>query len=256
MGISRSIIKMPAIVALLVAGVCVGLSAFSLISWATPRVEQLLKVVVKEYDKHLPQITIQGGQASIAQPQPYVVELGKKGEAPIVIDTRQGHESDALNYLKDAKGGFVLSRDSLFIKNDGQIRVIPLKSFPDVVLDSASLRHYVETYAPRVMSVAAVLIVIYYLLAKTFQILVFALIPYGFTRSCPMPVTYGQALKLTVFAMLIPVLANSIQDLAGVHIPWGFVIYFALYLGVLILATVDLVRSARSAQQPWTGITP
>ncbi|MBI5571064.1 MAG: DUF1189 family protein [Desulfomonile tiedjei] len=256
MGISRSIIRMPSIVALLLAGVCVGLSTWSLISWGTPQVEHVLKVVVKEYDKHLPEITIQDGRASVARPQPYFAEMGKKGEAPIVVDTRHGHESDALDYLKDSKAGFVLSRESLFIKNDGQIRVIPLKGFPDMVLNSASLARYVETYAPRVMSAAAVLVVIYYLLAKTFQILIFALIPYGFSRSCPMPATYGQALKLTVVAMLVPVLANSLQDLVGLHVPWRFLIYFGVFLGALILATVDLVRSARSAQEPWTGITP
>ncbi len=256
MGISRSIIRIPAIVALLVAGLCVGLSTWGLISWGTPLVKHMLQVVVKGYDKYLPEITIQDGHASIAHPQPYFVELGKKGEAPIVIDTRQGHESDALDYLKDAKGGFVLSRESLFVKQNGQIRVIPLKDFPDLVLNSASLAEYVETYAPRIISAAAVAVAIYYLLAKTFQILIFALIPYGFSRSCPLPATYGQALKLTIFAMFIPVLVNFFLDLAGIYIPWRFLIYFGLFLGLLVLATVDLVRSARSAQQPWTEITP
>ena len=256
MGISRSIIRVPAIVALLVAGACVGLSALGLIEWGAPKVKSTLEMVVEQYDKYFPQVTIQGGHASVEVPQPYFVDFGQKGEAPIVLDTRPGHESEALDYLKDAKSGFVLTHDSFFIKNQGQIRVVPLKTIPDMVLNSRSLQRYVKTYVPRLMSLAVVAIVIYYMLAKAFQIFVLALIPYFWTRSCPLPVTYGQALKLTAFAMLIPVLVNSVQDLGGVHVPTRFLLYFGLFLVTLILASLDLVRSAKSAPQPWTGINP
>lgn len=256
MAISRSLTRTPAILTVLIVGACIGLSALGLLSWAGPKVRSVVTFAVEKYDMYFPAIILKDGHASIKEPQPYFVDLGKREEATIVIDTRPGHENDALGYLKDARNGFVLSRDSLFTKNRGQIRIIPLKNIPDLVVNAQSIHKLVDRYLPRVTSVAAVAVVSYYLLAKLSHLLLLALIPYFWARSRPQSITYGQALKLCAFCMIPPVLIDAVQDFGHVDIPLGFLLYFVLFVGLLIVASVSLVRSPKVSRDFPGAINP
>jgi len=239
----------------LIIGLCAGLSALGVLWWAEPHVKSILNRVVSHYDTYLPEITIHAGFASIKKPQPYYVDFGQGKEMPLIIDTRAGHENDGMNYLRDAKTGFVLTRDSLITKNNGQLRIVPLKDFPNLALNSQSLQAMSDQYFPVVEKAAAGLAVTYFLFSKPFQILILALIPYLWARSRA-GLTYGQAFKITALCMIPPVLLNLFQDISGTHFPGRGWIYFGLYVLLLILASWDLVRSTRSGPQTVASINP
>jgi hypothetical protein len=255
MRLALSILRTPAIVVVLMVGLCVALSAYGFMSWGTPKVRSVIDQMVDQYDSYFPEITIVRGQASIKKPQPYYVDFGQGKNAPIIIDTREGFENEALGYLEKAREGFVLTRNSLVVKNKGQLRIVPLAEMPDFVLNADSLRALVERFVPTVIAVVAVLVVIYFLFAKSFQVLVLALIPFVWAKVGKVTLSYGQAVKISAFSMVPPVALMGLQDLFGAP-AGGKLVYFGLYLVLLIVLSAMVSRSLRSETEPYGGITP
>ncbi|HMK37136.1 MAG TPA: DUF1189 family protein [Desulfomonilaceae bacterium] len=249
MGIARKIIGIPVLAIVLIILAAVGLSTWSLVSTGGERIESLVDRGVEKYDVYLPEITIRRGEASIRGKQPYFVDTGEK-DLVVVIDTREEKSADALDYLKDAEAGAVLNRDRITVKNQGKIQVIPLKEFPDVVLNSQNLRDMVQDYMPTVIRVGILLVAFYFFFVKLFQVLLLALIPYIATRSYNARLTYGQAVKISTAAMAGPVILDVLMECAGIRIPGWFILYFVIYSGILALLIRDLVVGSRSEASP------
>jgi hypothetical protein len=244
MGIARTIVRLPALVIILIATVLLGLSAWSLLNFGEKHAQRLLDLILDQYDAYVPEITVKNGQASIRQPQPYQIDIGTK-DVIIMIDTREGNQGEALNYLKDVVTGAVLTRDSLVTKNQGRIQVLPLKDVPDIVLNSATLRDLKEEYFPLIVKIGAVAAITYELFAKCFEIFMFALIAYLTARLMKGAISYGLSLKVAVASLIIPVLFEIISLSVETRIPGTFFIYFIIYAGLVVLITWDYVRSSR-----------
>ena len=254
MGTARSICRIPAIAVVLVLA-CAGLSVWGLFSWFWPKVGTVLEHVVGTYDAVLPEITIRDGKVSIREQQPHFIDTGEK-DLVVVVDTRENKQKDALDYLKDVSTGAVLARDSVFTKSQGQIRIIPLKGIPDLVVNSRNLRALLDEYLPTVTWLFILVVILYFLIVKPLQALIFALLPQVAARSYSVALTYGEAIKLSAVAMVPPVTLDLFLDLSGIGIPMAFIIYFGLYIALLILAVRDLVHSSPLPIEPSTSINP
>lgn len=255
MGMTRSIAGSHAVISILILIACIAVSTLGLTRVVVPEVSSLLDEAAEKYDAFLPEITVRGGQASIKTEEPYYVELGTKDVA-LVIDTREGGSKNALNYLRTVQTGAVLTRDSLITKNQHQIRVIPLQGLPDLTLNSGEIRYLIERYHPMLTRWIWTAIICYFCLSKPVQLLVLAMIPYFGARSYSVNLSYGQALKVSAFAMAPPVLLDFALGVGSLGITGSFVTYFAVYVGVLIFSVWDLVKSSREASFPTGGIHP
>jgi hypothetical protein len=256
MKLGMSIVKTPAVVVVLMVGLCAGLSALGFMSWGTPKVRTFVDSAVARYDTYFPEVTFEHGHASIKKPQPYYVDFGQGKEAPIILDTRKGFEAEAMGYLKTTAEGFVLTNTTLVVKNKGQIRIVPIENIPDFVLNSDTIRSLVEQYFHRVVAVVAIIVVTYFLFSKSVQALVFALIPFLWARVGKVSVSYGQAAKVSVFCMVPPVVLTVLQDIFGLAFPGRFVVYFGLYLALIVFLAVTLARDLRSGPEPSGEINP
>jgi hypothetical protein len=245
MGITRTIVRLPALVIILIAVVLMGLSGWALLNFGEKHAQRILDLILDQYDAYVPEITIKNGLASIRQPQPYQIDIGTK-DVIIMIDTQEGHQGEALNYLKNVGTGAVLTRDSLVTKNQGRIQVVPLKDFPDIVLNSATLRDLKEDYFPLVIKIGAVAAIAYELIAKCFEIFMFALIAYLVARLLKGAISYGLSLKIAVAALIVPVFFEIISLSVETRIPGTFLIYFIIYAGLVVLLAWDYVRSSRN----------
>jgi hypothetical protein len=253
MGVTRSIAKTHVVVAILVLAGCIAVSSLAVTGVIVPSTEGFIREIAEKYDAYLPEIRIQNGKASIKGESPYSVDLGAK-EIVIVLDTREEGVKQALNYLKPAEAGAVLTRDSLVTKNQEQIRIIPLKNMPDVTLNSLEIQAMADRYLPSVTWWMWVAVICYFCFSKTIQLLLLGMIPYFGARSYSVALSYGEALKITAFAMVPPVLLGYAIGIDALGIIGSFVVYLAAYVGLLILAVWDLVKSEREITRP--GIHP
>ncbi|MDQ7781285.1 MAG: DUF1189 family protein [Desulfomonilaceae bacterium] len=247
MGTARSITRTHGLVAALIVAVCIGVSSWGLMSALVPKAEWILDQAVEQYDTYLPEITIRNGQASIRGEQPFRLEELEREGAFLVIDTREGKHQEALDYLKEAHTGLVLTRDSLIVKNQNQIKIVPLKDFPDITVNSEEIRAFVHAYLPMVVQWVWGLVIVYFMFAKSVQLLVLGMIPYFGARSYSVDLTYGEALKIASFAMVPVVILDVLLHLSGTSIAGSFVLYFSIYIGLLILSVWELVKSDRRA---------
>ena len=250
MGVTISIIRAPAILVILILVVCIGLSAYITSSKLTPAIDKVVDYGIRKYDDIFPEITIRNGKASITKQQPYLIDAIDEKYFTIIIDTRDGKQGEAVNYLKKVEAGLVLTQDAIVTKNNGQVRIIPLKGMPDMVLNAAMLRDIADKYIPLIKPVIAMAATIYFAIVKTVQMLIFALIPFLWARRSKIPVTYGQAVKLSVFGMAAPVLLGAVSAYSEIKISGWFYIYFGLYAGLMALAARDLVNSLRVSTGP------
>ena len=254
MGVTISIIKAPVILVLLVFVFCIGLSAYVTTSMLTPAVDKLVDYGISAYGEIFPEITIRNGKASITKQQPYVLDKIDEKYFTVIIDTRDGKQGEGINYLKNVEAGLVLTQDSIVTKNNGQIRIIPLKGMPDIVLNAALLRDLADKYLPLAKPVIAIGATVYYAIVKTIQMLLFALIPFLWARRSNPRATYGQAVKLSVFGMAVSVLLGAVSTYGGLTISGWFYIYFVLYAGLMVLAAGGLVSNLRAAAGPSSEI--
>jgi hypothetical protein len=261
MGIARAITRIPGFLVFLIVVACIGLSVFGLDAWMTPKIRQGVDFVINNYDAHVPEVSLRGGKAFIKKEQPYYVDLGPASQdVVVVIDTRPGHEKDALEYLKDAKAGFVLSRENFVTKSNREIRMIPLKGFPNVDINSRTMRLLFDRYFPWCRVAVAVSLAFWYGFTKVTQMLLLALIPLAWTRGTRPDIGYGACVKLAAVGMVPLVFLDLVLNLADVHVPGGFLVhwavYLALYIVLMVLASLDLVSASRKTTDPMAAIQP
>jgi len=254
MGTTRAICRIPAIAVVLVLLVCGGLSAWVLFSGFWLNVETALKEVAGRYDAAFPEITMRGGKAAIRGQQPHFAIRDKN--LLVVIDTRETKQKEAPDYLKDVSDGAVIGSESVVIKSQGQIQAIPLKWIPDFVINSQNLKALLNEYLPMVTRLVLLVVILYFIVVKTLQAIIFALLPYFASRFYAVALTYGEAVKIAAVALVPPVALDLFLYLSGIKIPKTFIIYFALYIALLILAVRDLARSKPLPMGPSTSINP
>lgn len=99
-------------------------------------------------------------------------------------------------------------------------------------------------------------VILFFIVVKPLQALIFALLPYFAARSYSVALTYGEGVKIAVVAMVPPVVLDLFLDLSGLNIPMSFILYFGLYIALLIFAVRDLVQGKTLPIGPSTSINP
>lgn len=226
-------------IALFVAAVV--LSVWIVVSGSGKRVESLLNEAADKYDLYLPEITIKGGQASIKKQQPYIVDTGDPS-AVVVIDTRDDNQNEALNYLKNAEAGAVLNKTTLITKSRDQIRMINLREIPDFTANSITLKDLMSEYYPLLLKIAAVVLIIYFFIAKTIQLLLFAFIPFFASKKSRFPITFGEAMKFSTAAMVCAVALDFVLGFFSLGTALSMSGYFAVYLTVIGIISLELIK--------------
>lgn len=255
MGVTRSIAKAHAVISILVLVGCIAVSVVVLAGIIVPKVSSLVHAAAEKYDVLLPQITIRDGKASMKGKEPYFVDLGTN-EVVVGIDTREGGTKEALKYLKPAQSGAVLTREALVTKNQRQIRIIPLRGVPDVTLNSREILRLADLYLPVATWWIWIGVICYFCLSKPIQLLILSLIPFFGARSYSVDLSYGEALKIGIFSMVPPALLTAVLPMDRIGIMGSLVIYFAVYVGMLILSVWDLVRRSGEISPSTGGIHP
>lgn len=257
MSVARSISRTSGVLTFLVLLCCVAAAATAFVFWASESLDRFVGVVTSHYDQFAPTITFRNGRASITQEQPYYIGGGPMDGLVLVIDTRPGERDHVRKHLDRASNGAVLAEDRLIVKNANQIRIISLKKVPDMVLNAAFIEGMVKRYRPVVIKALVASALVYFFVVKLFQALVFALIPLIIAGIRKAAVTYGEAFKVAVFALIPPVALDVALDFTDIDLQAEWVLYVIVYVVVLVLAARDLIKSpATGMGRPDAPIAP
>lgn len=231
------------------------LSVWIVVSGSGRRVEALLTETADKYDLYMPEITIKGGQAGVKKKQPYFVDTGDP-TAVIVIDTREDNQNEAMNYLKDAETGAVLTKTTLITKSRSQLRVIYLRDIPDFTVNSANLKDLMTDYYPMMMKIAAVILIVYFFIAKSVQVLLFALIPFFASKKSRLPIRYGEAVKFSTAALICAVILDFLLSFLNVGTALSLFGYFVVYLTVIAIISVELIKQNSNPSDETASVEP
>lgn len=247
MGIAGRVLGMSFRRVVMVLALCVVAEVLAVLFILLPTWETLIMEAAEKYDAYFPEIVIQNGQASIREKQPYSVKNLEEQDLVLVIDTTITSYDQALKLLQDTSYGAVLTRTTIVSKDRGEVKIISIKDFPDMTLNSENIRRAVDTYAPMIRKWGIVILLFFFTLTKLTQACLFAFMPYVIARIFNRPVSYEDAFKLSSVCLVVPVGVNLFLDFVGSDLSTSIFAYYVIYMATLAFMMRDLLREERRA---------
>lgn len=224
--------------------VCALISAWAMIIELKPQVQYFMDKIESSYDSLIPEITIKDGKASIKEKQPHYLSSSSDREMTLVIDTREKKQREAYEHIKETPYGVALSSDFVVLKNQDQLSEMSLKNFPDMVINSTTLLEVLNEYSFKLWLLAWFVFIIYFLIAKSAQVFIFALIPILLSRRLNCELSFTEATKFSAASMILPVivvfLLKSLSLLSSVE----SIIYFGLFVIILVRITREHIKAS------------
>ncbi|MHC4553064.1 MAG: DUF1189 domain-containing protein [Planctomycetota bacterium] len=193
----------------------------------------------------VPRITIEDGQASIEEPQPYTIVEPESGEVIVVIDT-----TGAVTSLKDAGAPVLLTRTKLITKkNEFQTQVIELSEIGDMVIDQDWINRWVGIIKPWVVPVICVFAIPFAYVRRMIQVLIYGAIGLLFARWRHSKRSYASLIRMSVLAMTPVLIVRTLLSLASIRVPFDGLIGFGVVMGYLYFG----VSACANHDEPGTG---
>jgi len=247
MGFAQSVLGLSFKKVFLVIALCVVAETAAVFFGILPALEQFLRESAQKYDVYLPEIVIQNGQASIREKQPYFVQNLEEKDLLLLIDTTITSYDQALKHLQDTAYADVLTKTTIVSKDRGEGKIISLKDFPDMTLNSDNILRAIDTYAPMIRKWGTIFLLFFFTLTKLTQACLFAFMPYLVARIFNRPLSYESAFKLASIGLVVPVGVNVFLTFVGSDFSTSVFAYYVIYLATLALMMRDLLREERPA---------
>jgi hypothetical protein len=171
-------------------------------------------------------ITIQDGVVEANIDMPYYIPLDEDEEGDpanlIVIDTTEGQTFDTISSYDTLA---VLTRDSLvFFKSEGETRIFSLEEIKDFTFNKDTAISWGETimtwtyiliipFALLMIGIVACFVLGWYLLVS----FIYALVPFFAAKLLKKRLTYMNAYKVSLYALVPAILFSTIISLLGLH---------------------------------------
>lgn len=200
-------------------------------------------------------VRIEKGEASASAIQPYAIAgsnstrevLKESGlENILVIDTVNDFNSKV---FEDYKTFILLTKSQIVTRNNnGNTTVQSLKGMPDMVIDQPALLSLVEEIHAALIYIVPVgifvtLIILFFgYIAYLIPLFLFALIPFFLARVKKVPLTYGGAYKMSMYAVLPGLALKTILNVGGFF-------FVPAYFSLLVFMLVIFINM-REVEQP------
>jgi hypothetical protein len=210
-----------------------------------------VKVLVEERIPEGAVATLTDGLVSTSDGLPIVFPLDEElknldPEQPVTIENMWVVDptvtDNALKRFEEYKTAILITQTDMLSLDDGSIQVTSLKDFPNMEISRESALMFYDQARPYVKKglfvlapLAVVMVFISSLLSYLFMTLIFALATLIVAKIKRVPVTYGRAYVITLYALTLPIIIDTITDTFVHHL--GFLITLVL---IVILAVVNL----------------
>jgi hypothetical protein len=203
-------------------------------TWAVnEKVSQFITNKVPLFIEQIPQITIQDGNVSINEPEPYFLYDPETSEVIAIIDT-----TGQYNSLDNTKAYLLLTNNKLIGReSETETRIYDLSQIDEFFLDQDSINNFFDifkTYFPFVFYVFAV---IFSFVFRLVLVLIYGAIGFLFCKIANVKLTYQTLIRLAVIASTPVIILDTVLEVSNINIPFFWLISFAiamcyLYFGV------------------------
>ncbi len=186
----------------------------------------------------IPTITIQNGQASIDEPQPYAITDPETGQMIAVIDT-----TGTITTLEQAGAPILLTKtQALFQKSDIETRTFNLSEVGDYILDQETINYWAGLTKSYLAPILYPFLLLAAFIYRIVFLLVYALIGMIFNAILNNNLTYPQLLRLSAVAITPSLIITTVLSLFDTPFP-GVVSFLLamiyLFIGIKVSKTFD-----------------
>lgn len=206
---------------------------------------------VKNYYPEKLVITLEKGEASANVPMPYIVPV--RVDAPtsggmknlLVIDTT--HDFDKKTFDEYKTYALLTKTDIVTSSASGQITIQTLKGAPALTVSQQTLLSLIEKVRQSLWLIVALAIVLAFVLFMLGYLLylvalfLFALVPYVIAWVRKTPLTYGEAYKMSLYAIVPALAVKTLLNLFGLF-------FLPSYLALLVFMLVIAVNMRDTVQ--------
>ncbi|MHB1117935.1 MAG: DUF1189 family protein [Minisyncoccota bacterium] len=211
--------------------------------------------LVKEYYPAELVVTIKNSEAEANVPQPYFIAGGNSVrpilkdagfENILVIDTTRDFNKKT---FEEYKTFALLTKTEVVTQNErGRITIQSLQGMPELTIDQTALLQWVEKVRAMLVfivpiGVSMVLLALFSgYMAYLLPLLLFALIPFFLAWMRKVPLTYGGAYKMSMYAVVPGLVLKTIFNVGGFF-------FVPAYLSLLVF-TLIIFLNMREVEQP------
>lgn len=201
--------------------------------------------------EQVPTIHVQQGEVSIAEPQPYVIEVPGSDTPLVVIDTTGQTTPESTQAFL-----ILTKHQAILRKNLHETRTYDLTGIQDLTVDRSTVKRILDGCRQwlAILSYPVALAGSY--VYRILQVLIYASIGLLFARLLSTPLEYPALLRLASVAVTPAIVADTLRGAAGFssNLLWWF-FCFLLTMGYLLFA-VRVNSPAEPERQAYPPSTP
>jgi hypothetical protein len=212
--------------------------------------QQFLRDSAPKLTAQLPAIHITNGQMQTDPPGRHEIKDPETGKVFCVIDAGIEGIPDEL-----PQEGIVLTRTKLIVRQTGQqqTRIQDLTNVKEFSMTRDDAARWLRVFGQWMAMVFYPFALLFSFLYRIVQALVYAAIGTLFAQVAGVSLEYGVLLRLATVAVTPAVLVDTLRDLAGVPIPYWWLLCFVIamfYLHFAVRAMAEAPPSAESTPAP------
>ncbi len=193
---------------------------------------------IEQFDRTAPDFVLMNGELTVAGDMPLVYE-SENHDSAIIVDTSGKTDSSVLDEYEQ---GFFIEKTKLVYKqNSLEKQEYHFSALKDLELEKADVANMLSYLKPMSMMIIFWGL-IYFIFAKICTVSILSLVTLLFSGIQNCGLNYGQSFKITVYAITIPTLFQSLQNI----IAPGFVYGWSIYYSIAVIYLWFAVRSTKS----------
>ncbi len=210
--------------------------------------DQAFKDMHQTFTKDFPNFTFTKDGLEVEGKMPIISAEGNKFVT--VVDTEGKVSPSVLDLYEE--GIYVGKTKLIFKKNQVETREYDLSSFKELApLTKRDVEKFFA-YSWVISLFVIIFFLAFYFVAKIVNAAVVGLIGLIYSAITRSGESYGNLFKLSVYALTLPIILETLQMVTGFNIPFFFWVYFAIAAGYLIYALIR-IKGSESAPEEKQG---
>jgi hypothetical protein len=170
---------------------------------------------VPKFVKQVPKITIEKGQVSIEEQQPYYIMVPDSNEVAAIIDT-----TGQIRTLDDTNAFVLLTKTKLLSRQSpSEVRTYDLTQVKNFVLEQSTITRWLNVLKKLLVPVLYLFVLGGAFTFRIIQSLVYAAIGLAFANMCKIKLSYQALIRLAVTALTPVIIVRTVFEYASVKIP-------------------------------------